>query len=462
MRSMSHWAGSSAEMREVAEALGLTGPAARVTGEGALPSRFAVTELLTASLGAVGEAMAALMDAIDVTDGPPPVTVDRRLASLWAGRSIAPQGWELPPVWDAVAGDYPTRDGWIRLHTNLPHHRAAALSVLDAPAERKAVAAAVAGWDKDALEQAIVEAGGVAAAMRSRTEWRAHRNGAAVAGEPLIHWDAPHPAPVKRWALRRGRPLAGLRVLDLTRVLAGPVATRTLAGFGADVLRIDPPGWDEPNVVPDITLGKRCATLDLRDDADRATFEALLAEADILVHGYRPRALARLGYDADQLRVLRPGLLEVTLDAYGWAGPWSGRRGFDSLVQMSSGIADAGMTWAGADRPTPLPVQALDHATGYLMAAAVLVLLRRAATRQGAGRARLSLARTAELLCAHRQAHPGALSLTHREGDHLETLEDTPWGPARRLRPALEVEGAPMRWDRPAAALGSSPPEWES
>lgn len=447
-------------MEEVRAALGLTGPEAQITGQGALPSRFAVTGLLAASVGAVGEALAALMAGTGLASAVPAVQVDRRLASLWAGKSLQPEGWELPPTWDAVAGDYPTRDGWIRLHTNLPHHRDAALSVLGVGVDRDAVAKALLERDADEVETAVAAAGGVAAAMRSRAEWRAHPNGAAVAAEPLIHWDAPEPGPAPEWDARPDRPLAGLKVLDLTRVLAGPVSTRTLAGFGADVLRIDPPGWDEANVVPEITLGKRCACLDLREAADRTVFEQLVAQADILVHGYRPQALAGLGYDTDALRSLRPGLIEVTLDAYGWTGPWAGRRGFDSLVQMSCGIAEAGMGWAGADRPTPLPVQALDHATGYLMAAAALRLLHRAAAGEGAGRARLSLARTGELLCAHRQETPGALSLSPASEDQAPTPERTPWGPAHRLRPALTVEGAPMSWDRPAQVLGSSEPAW--
>ena len=158
----------------------------------------------------------------------------------------------------------------------------------------------------------------------------------------------------------------------MTRVLAGPVATRFLAGFGAEVLRIDLPGWDEPAIVPDVTLGKHCARLDLRQPRDRNTWEGLLQAADVLVHGYRPGALAGLGLDAEQRRALCPGLVDVSLDAYGWDGPWRGRRGFDSLMQMSCGIAAAGMTMLNRDRPTPLPVQALDHATSYIMAAAAV------------------------------------------------------------------------------------------
>jgi hypothetical protein len=134
-------------------------------------------------------------------------------------------------------------------------------------------------------------------------------------------------------------------------VLADPVASRFLAAYGANVLRIDPPGWEEPGVVPEVTLGKRCARLDLRRAEDRATFEALLSEADILLHGYRPSALDRLGFDSGTRCGLSPGLIAVCLCAYGWSGPWAARRGFDSLVQMSTGIADAGMRWRNADKP---------------------------------------------------------------------------------------------------------------
>ena len=170
----------------------------------------------------------------------------------------------------------------------------------------------------------------------------------------------------------RARPLAGVRVLDLTRILAGLIATRFLAGFGAEVLRIDPPNWDEPTIAPEVTLGKRCARLDLSGAGGRERWLALLSQADVVIHGYRPDALERLGLGVETRRRARPGLIDVSLDAYGWTGPWAGRRGFDSLVQMSSGIAEEGMRRASAEIPTPLPAQALGHATGYLMAAAAV------------------------------------------------------------------------------------------
>ncbi len=264
----------------------------RVSGDGHRPSLYAVSELANASVAAVGLAMAELIETLGLAPNAPEVTVDQRLASLWFGYSFRPEGWEMPSLWDPIAGDYPCADGWIRLHTNLPHHRRAALSVLGCAETREAVAAAVRDWSGDALETAVVAAGGVAALMRSRAEWLAHPQGMAVAAEPLADWIKPRRVTVRdRAEASLSRPLAGLRVLDLTRVLAGPVSTRTLAGFGAEVLRIDPPAWDEPGVLQDITLGKRMGVLDLKSPDGLARLRDLLAEADVLVHGYRPDAL---------------------------------------------------------------------------------------------------------------------------------------------------------------------------
>jgi crotonobetainyl-CoA:carnitine CoA-transferase CaiB-like acyl-CoA transferase len=434
---------------------------ARVTGEGDLPSVFATTDLATASVGAAGAAIAEFIAAR--FGAAPGFEVDRRLASFWFSMSVRPVGWELPPAWDAVAGDYAAADGWIRLHTNAPHHRAAALKVLGVPADKARIAKAVAAWQADALESAVVEAGGCAARMRSVEDWATHAQGQAVAGESLLHVMPQAEGPRAPWmeaaAQARARPLAGVRVLDLTRILAGPVATRFLAGFGADVLRIDPLDWDEPSLAPEVTLGKRCARLDLRVADGRARFEQLLQGADVLVHGYRSDALARLGLDEARRQQLRPGLVDVSLDAYGHTGPWRARRGFDSLVQMSCGIAEAGMRLWNKEKPTPLPVQALDHATGYLMAcAAVRGLTRR--LRDGTGSiTRASLARTAGLLTGAPVVSHGEL-VKESAADYMAVREATAWGPAHRLLPPLSVEGASMQWDRPAGPLGSAPAAW--
>ncbi|MBY6139731.1 CoA transferase [Leisingera daeponensis] len=433
----------------------------RLNGSGRWRSAFAVTELATASIAAVGLELARLIETLHLAPSAPDVVIDQRLAALWFGYSFRPDGWKLPSLWDPVAGNYETADGWIRLHTNLPHHRTAALRVLGCQAERDAVSEAVSHWQSEALESAVVSAGGVAAAMRSRAEWQEHPQGRAVAAEPLIDWNLPRSIRLgNRPQATAERPLAGLRVLDLTRVLAGPVATRTLAGFGADVLRIDPPGWDEPGVIADISLGKRMAALDLTKGEDRLVFESLLAQTDVLVHGYRPGALDRLGYDSATRRKLAPNAVEAALDAYGWTGPWADRRGFDSLVQMSAGIADAGRDWAGSRDPHPLPVQALDHATGYLMAAAVLSALAAAARGETAPSARLSLARTAELLAGKQQTAEGMELTMPAEQDYVQRTENTGWGPGHRLAAPLNLSTTRMHWDLPATRCCSAPAFW--
>ncbi|MGO4381796.1 CoA transferase [Pseudoduganella sp. RAF53_2] len=424
------------------------------SGDDILPSVFATSDLAVASIGAAGLALASLPGVSGN------VTVSRRLASLWFGFTIQPQGWELPPAWDAVAGDYRAADRWIRLHTNAPHHRAAALAVLRCAAEREAVAQGVARWQADELEAAIVAHGGCAAAMRSLDEWRAHPQSIALTDAPLMLRES-RPCDAWTWRPDAARPLKGIRVLDLTRVLAGPVATRFLAGFGAEVLRIDPPGWDEGILIPEVTLGKRCARLDLREAGDRTVFERLLAQADVLVHGYRDGALDGLGYGAEARVALNPNLIDVSLNAYGWSGPWRGRRGFDSLVQMSAGIADAGMQAQNAAKPVPLPVQALDHATGYLIAAAVIRGIYARLTQQCATRWRLSLARTARLLTEAPRPPERAAWQPLGESDIAPEIEQTGWGPARRPYTPLTVGEARMRWSRPASALGSSDPNWD-
>lgn len=433
------------------------------TGAGALPSCFPVTDFASAAIGIAALSVAEL--ARTLGSGPLAVTVDRRLASLWFDLSIRPLGWGLASARDPLTGDYRAKDGWIRLHCNAPHHRAAAERVLGRCEDESAAARRAAAWRKSDLERSILEAGGCAAEMRSAAEWNEHPQGRAIASEPPIHIVEHASAPLPPRHGTPLRPLAGTRVLDLTRVLSGPVATRFLAGYGAEVLRIDPPDWREPGVVPEVTLGKRCARLDLKSSAGRATFESLLAAADVLVHGYRPTALERLGFGAARRRELAPGLIDVCLDAYGWSGPWAERRGFDSLVQMSAGIAAAGMSSKRSDHPVPLPVQALDHATGYFLAAAAVRGLAQRLSRHGSLEGRLSLARTAKQLLDVRAADRGAIDpepplAPESPHDLAASLESTSWGAARRLNPPVSIEQIPMQWTLPAAELGSSPASW--
>ncbi|HEV8296327.1 MAG TPA: CoA transferase [Acidimicrobiales bacterium] len=419
-----------------------------------LPSVYAVTSFAAASVATATLAVAGLharRNGRPVAD----VEVDRTLAcAAFRYESLfSPVGWELPALWDPVAGDYRARDGWIRLHTNYANHRAAALGVLGAEADRGAVARAVAGWDAEALEQSVVDAGGCAAAMSTTTAWASGAVAQAVAAAPPIAVTRTDPQGARLGKRGGTRPLDGVRVLDLTRVIAGPTCTRMLAAYGADVLRVDPPGFAEvPALVPETTAGKRCCALDLAEPSARSRFEALVAEADVVVHGLRPGALARFGFDKDSLRRIHPGLVTVALNAYGWVGPWRYRRGFDSLVQMSTGIAARGAELSGADHPVSLPAQALDHATGHLLAAATCNALARSLDDGAGTDVRASLVGTASLLidCGEHGRPDGQPAWPDAVFDPATTA----WGPARRVRVPGAIDGCPPRLDVDAGPLG--------
>ena len=342
---------------DVAEVLTASGPRA------VLPAYFDVTGLAAASVACATLAAAEFLAAREVSR-PRPVSVDSSAAcAAFAAEGLfTPVGWSLPELWDPIAGNYRAEDGWIRLHTNYPYHRAAVERVLGAD-DRAAVAAAALRWKAGDLEAAVVSAGGCAAVMHVRETWLASAPGAATAtATPVVVSERRLPAgraPAESDSPLSGTasPFSGVRVLDMTRVIAGPVCTKFLAAYGAQVLRLDPPGFAEvPALLPETTAGKRTAALDLRADADRVVFETLVADADVLVTGLRADALAGLGYGDGTLTAINPALIVASLNAYGWDGPWRDRRGFDSLVQMSCGIAAAGAVAAGRDEPFPLPV----------------------------------------------------------------------------------------------------------
>jgi hypothetical protein len=436
------------------------------TGHGSLPSFFAVTELAAASMGAAGLALACMIDTLNKASGRKPEThpsviVDRRLASFWFASTLRPDGWQAPSYHEVGAADYLAQDGWLRLHTNAPHHLSAALRVLQCAATPEAIACAVSSWQRDALETRILAEGGCAATMLTTEQWLKQPQGQAISQEPLIDWTPGTKGLSGPWPFDVSQPLKGLKVLDMTRVLAGPAATRMLAGLGAQVLRVDAPIWEESNA-PEMTLGKYCAELDLRQASHRAHWTKLLSEADILVHGYRSDALTNMGLDAQTRQRLRPGLIDVSLDAYGFTGPWHNRRGFDSLVQMSMGFAQAGQQLGHFDRPAPLPVQALDHATGYLLATAVLKGLEtRIKTGQGSI-ARASLARTGALLLTTLDplGHERPRLLPETQDDLSDEMEQTGWGSARRIKWPVTVSGVTMRWRLGAGPLKRHAAQW--
>jgi CoA transferase family III len=440
---------------DVAEVVTVTGPRT------VLPAYFDVTGLATASVAGATLAAAEFLAAREVSR-PRPVSVGSRAAcAAFAAEGLfTPVGWSMPEMWDPVAGNYRAEDGWIRLHTNYPYHRAAVERVLGA-GDRAAVAAAALRWKAGDLEAAVVSAGGCAAVMRSRETWLASPPGAATAtATPVVVSE--HRLPAGRAAADppltgTAAPFAGVRVLDMTRVIAGPVCTKFLAAYGAEVLRLDPPGFAEvPALLPETTAGKRSAALDLRLDADRRIFENLLADADVLVTGLRADALAGLGYGDGTLTAISPALIIASLNAYGWDGPWRHRRGFDSLVQMSCGIAAAGALAAGRDEPFPLPVQALDHATGYLLAAEVGRALTRRLTRSAVSRIRASLIGTATLLWSL----PRPTGRPPSPGDFELVDTGTAWGPARRVPLPGKIAGVTPEWRVEAGPLGRDRPAW--
>jgi crotonobetainyl-CoA:carnitine CoA-transferase CaiB-like acyl-CoA transferase len=415
----------------------------------ALPGGFLVGPAAAACVATTTLAAADLLRARGTEAGPR--SVDARAAALAFGteRWLRVNGEPPGEVWAELSGAYPAVDGWVRLHCNYPHHARAVCRALSVPATRDAVAEAVSLRPALEIEEGVLAAGGVAVALRTNADWRAHPAGRAVRATPLVAVDRlcdapPRPRPPADQAL------SGVRVLDLTHVIAGPVCGRTLAAHGADVLHVG--AAHLPTVGPlviDTGFGKRTAHLDLRTPTGRDVLRGLVADADVLVQSFRPGTLARRGFGFAELAALRPGIVVVELSAYGHVGPWRSRRGFDSVVQLATGIASDGAT--AADRPVALPLQALDHGTGWLAAAAVLTALRRQAAEGGSWRARLSLARTAAWLDDLGRQSPGE-PLAPDPADLAET--DSPFGGLRYLP---VPGGAPLH----APHLpGSDPAAW--
>lgn len=461
------------------------------TGAGALPSRLPVQELARSAV-AVCSLAAAELAALRAGVGVPAVTVDDgAVTAAFLGDRLVRVDGAAPTTFAPLSRFWRTADGWVRTHANYPHHRARLLTALGLPRDTDtradggvaAVAAALGERRARDAEETVYAAGGLAVAVRTAGEWARHPQGAAVAGRPLLVTDRIGGGDPRRAPGGPGLPCAGLRVLDLTRVLAGPVASRTLALLGADVLRIDSPALPESQDAHDDTgLGKRSALLDLAHRADRAVFEELLASADVVLTGYRPGALDRFALTPRELAARRPGLVVARLSAWGRHGPWAGRRGFDSLVQAASGIAleegrgpeekigpDEGRGaeesgtpgGGGAASPGALPAQALDHGTGYLMAAGVLRSLTEQHREPGARLVEVALARTAAWLTHGLPAGPGPVpdAGTYSPGPWL-TERDTPRGVLRHARPAVAYAGGPADWAAPSGLLGADAPVW--
>jgi crotonobetainyl-CoA:carnitine CoA-transferase CaiB-like acyl-CoA transferase len=430
-------------------------------------SAAAVGELASATAGAALLAAADLAEARGLgRAGGVGVALDAAhvAAAFTSERHVTLDGVTPGPTFDPLSAFMATRDGWIRLHANYPHHRAALVRALGHPRDGAAgVPAAVAERGAEELEAAVVNAGGCAAALRDRDAWRASEPGAVAAAglldfEPGVAHSVRGLPPVPD-GTGPERPMAGLRVLDLTRVIAGPVGTRTLAALGAQVLRVDPPLMAElPLLWIDGGVGKRSVHLQLRNRPDRERLHRLLDDTDVLVTGYRVGALDPFGLSRETLEEKHPHLCTVRLSAWGAHGPWAARRGFDSLVQSATGIAlqvspDGGLT------PGTLPAQALDHGTGQLIAAAALRALTLRARDGRPCHVRVALARTATWLLDQEPPRQAGAPMPAEVGAYMDDLE-SPLGAVRCVRPPGTIDGRPLRWATGPAIPGADAPYW--
>jgi crotonobetainyl-CoA:carnitine CoA-transferase CaiB-like acyl-CoA transferase len=374
--------------------------AVALTGEEPqLPSSFRVAAAAQASIAAAGLAAAQIWKLRSGQSQDIAVDMRHAVVECRSERYLRVDGKPPPPAWDAIAGIYKTRDQrFVRLHTNFRHHRDAVCKVLNCKPERDEVQAALMQWDGEAFETAAYASGCVVALMRSRDEWSDLPHAKALAALPPILIEKIGDAAPKPWPAG-DRPLEGVRVLDLSRVIAGPVAGRTLAVHGADVLLISGPDLPAiPWLTIDTGRGKLTGFVELKSEQGRGVLRDLLAGADIFSQGYRPRALASLGFSADDAARISPGIIYVSLSAYGHAGPWAERRGFDSLVQTATGFNHAEGQAAGVDGPKELPAQMLDHATGNLMAFGAMMARARQSREGGSWHVRVSLAQTGRWL----------------------------------------------------------------
>ena len=438
-----------------------------------LPSSFRVAAAAQASIAATGLAAAQVWKLRSGQSQDVAVDMRHAVVECRSERYLRVDGKPPPPTWDVIAGIYQTRDRrFVRLHTNFRHHRDAVCQVLNCKPERDDVQAALMQWDAEAFETAAYAAGGVVAMMRSHEEWSASPHAKALAELPLLSIEkigeaAPKPWP-KTWTSKTrtkggDRPLAGVRVLDLSRVIAGPVAGRTLAVHGADVLLISGPDLPAiPWLTIDTGRGKLSSFVELKSEQGRDVFRGLLAQADIVSQGYRPKSIAALGFSPEEAATINPGIVYVSMSAYGHAGPWAERRGFDSLVQTSTGFNHAEGQAAGVEGPKELPAQMLDHATGYLMAFGAVMAKARQSREGGSWHVRVSLAQTGRWLWNLGRVADGFKTEDLKSEMVTPFIEEIPsgFGPLRSVKHAAVLSKTPAFWARPAMPLGSHPPQW--
>jgi crotonobetainyl-CoA:carnitine CoA-transferase CaiB-like acyl-CoA transferase len=393
---------------------------------------------------------------VNTAAAPPARTIELDHVLAYCTTHLEVDG-EPVPAWADLSGVYATADRrHLQIHCNFPHHAAGVVELLGTVDDRDAVSAAIARRDAFELEAELIDAGMIGAAVRTLDEWDAHPHAIATRDLPLVSVEQIGSAPPLD-----DKPWGETRVLDCSRVLAGPVAGQLLASFGADVLRLGAAHLPSvPVGVMSTGFGKRNAFADLRTESGRAAMRDLLTGADIWVDAFRPGALADHGFSPERVAELRPGIVIVQISAFDWVGPWAGRRGFDSIVQSTTGIRWAGGEFAvdpdgspAGSGPMGLPVQALDYATGFLAAGVVAQLLWHQREVGGSWLARVSLLRTRNRLVAMRAPGPFAPAAVRVDQRHLSTV-DSDFGRLTAVRPFVG------EWPHPPTALGSSDPVW--
>jgi crotonobetainyl-CoA:carnitine CoA-transferase CaiB-like acyl-CoA transferase len=436
---------------------------ARLTGaDPVLPSSFAVGCAAQATIAAAALAACELAHL----RGTPrqEVAVDMLHAALECTGWFSIDG-RTPDLWDPFSGLYPCSDGWVRIHANFAHHRDGALRILGLDpgrAKRQDAEQALLSWRALDFESAAATAGLVVSALRSFDEWDATPQGKAIAQQPLMTIERIGEAPPLALPPLRGdeRPLHGVKVLDLTRILAGPVGGKALAAYGADVMLVNSPHLPNIEAIADTSRGKRSAHLDLRERSGREAMDALLKQVHVFIQGYRPGALQSLGFGPAEVIARRPGAVYVSLSAYGTRGPWAARRGFDSLVQTAMGFNHAEAEAMGDAKPRPLPMQILDEASGYLIAMGAAAALHRQQREGGSWHVQVSLAQTGHWLRGLGRVPGGAAVAKPALEPYLETSASG-FGELRAVRHSARLGRTPARWTRPSMPPGSDAPAWD-
>ncbi len=427
-----------------------------------LPSSFAVGAAAQASIAAAALAAEAIYH--ERSGEHQQVKVDRAAAERECTGYFTLNG-KPPNAWEKFSGLYETQDGFVRVHANFDHHRDGVLRLLGLEPsdelEREDVASALKEWSAEAFETAAAEAGVVVAKVRSLDEWDRHSHALATRDLPVISITKISEADPRPLSPINGeqRPLTSLRVLDLTRILAGPICGRTLAAYGADVLLVNAPYLPNIASITDTSRGKRSAHLDLKSAVGRDTLHQLVRSADMFVQGYRPQSIGGLGFSPEALAEAAPGIIYVSLTAYGNSGPWADRRGFDSLVQSACGFNHAEASEAQSDLPKSLPVPIFDYVSGYLMAFGAQAARLRQSQEGGSWHVEVSLLQTANWIRSLGRLPMGPpIGLADIESHLAEFACDH--GVLRGMPHAAGFSRTPPNWVRPSVRPGTHPPEW--